>query len=106
MSAIDRKLLLREMAGHLTTYALLRCAVSVDSAAWAWLNTQYNLYFSSAVARTRLEISDLACIVAKVDRYSVAIGNNQTTSPGEDHQIDPFVGNKLLFNKLSIGKVC
>lgn len=93
--AVDRKLLLRDLAGRLTTLFLLRDAVPDGGATAGWLDDRYGACAAAASARAALAGRDVASLERLMARYADEIGDVETPAGGEDHALDPYLMNEM-----------
>ncbi|AKJ29039.1 acyl-CoA dehydrogenase family protein [Caldimonas brevitalea] len=91
LGAVDKKVKLRDVAGHLTSLLMLQAAVPPDSATRAWLQSSYERHREELEQRAGLAVcssDELASLIAGFDRD---IGDVEQAYAGEDHQLDPYL---------------
>jgi alkylation response protein AidB-like acyl-CoA dehydrogenase len=94
LSAVDRRLLLREFAGRLVTLAVLSCANDNDAGVRHWLHHHYVSTIAGIDSRIECAAASVADLNEAINHYRDEIGEFESLAAGEDHQVDPFLRNE------------
>lgn len=91
LGAVDKKIVLRDAAGHLTSLLMLQGAVAKDSPTSAWLQARYTERREDLLKRAGAEVLSGDAITALVRDFESDIGDVEQTYSGEDHKLDPYL---------------